>query len=333
MDRPDIPLNALRVFEVAMRQGSFTKAAIELRVTQAAVSHQIARLEDLLGATLFQRTSQGLVPTDEGRLLAPVLEHSFDAIGRVLDRLHGRRDVEVLNVGVNTTFALGWLTARLDGFCAAHPEIELRIATNNNRVEILREGLDMAIRFGTGGWTGHETVPLIEAPLSPLCAPGLAARLQDPADLGRAVLLRSYRNAEWPQWFAAAGIPAPPVTGPVFDSSVALAELAADGFGVALLPVAMFSRQIRQGRLTQPFATTVPAGRYFLAWPSERPQSRAMAAFTAWISDACRDAAAEAGQAGRAGQAGMGDGISCARMSSGAASAQSRSASSAGQRD
>ena len=153
--------------------------------------------------------------------------------------------------------------------------------------------------------------------------------------VGRAVLLRSYRNAEWPQWFAAAGIPAPPVTGPVFDSSVALAELAADGFGVALLPVAMFSRQIRQGRLVRPFTTAVSAGRYFLAWPSERPQSRAMAAFTAWISDACRDAAeaGRAGRAGRAGQAGMGDGISCARMSSGAASAQSRRASSAGQRD
>lgn len=297
MDRPDIPLNALRVFEVAMRQGSFTKAAIELRVTQAAVSHQIARLEDLLGTTLFQRTSQGLVATDEGRLLAPVLENSFDAIARTLDRLHGRRDVEVLNVGVNTTFALGWLMARLDRFRTAHPEIELRIATNNNRVEILREGLDMAIRFGTGGWTGHETLPLMAAPLAPLCAPVLATELRVPADLGRMVLLRSYRNAEWPQWFAAAGTTCPPVTGAVFDSSVALAELAAGGAGVALLPVAMFSRQIRDGRLSQPFATTVTAGRYFLAWPSDRPQTRAMAVFAAWMADACR-AASRAGTMG-----------------------------------
>ncbi|SDF59593.1 regulatory helix-turn-helix protein, lysR family [Salipiger thiooxidans] len=98
MDRPDLPLNAPRVFEVAMRQSSFTKAAIELRVTQAAVSHQVARLEDLLGAALFLRTSQGLVPTDEGRLPLPVLEHGFDAMARVLDRLGGRRDIEVLTV-------------------------------------------------------------------------------------------------------------------------------------------------------------------------------------------------------------------------------------------
>ncbi|QAX28193.1 LysR family transcriptional regulator [Leisingera sp. NJS204] len=284
MDRPDLPLNALRVFEVAMRQGSFTKAAVELRVTQAAVSHQIARLEDLLGVTLFLRTSQGLVPTDEGQRLFPVLEHGFDAMARVLDRLGGQRDVEVLKVGVNTTFALGWLMPRVDTFRQAHPEIDLRISTNNNRVEILREGLDMAIRFGTGGWTGHDAIPLTEAPLAPLCAPGLAARLRHPSDLGQVTLLRSYRSAEWPGWFEVAGAPCPMVTGPVFDSSVALAELAASGAGAALLPVAMFESFIAQGRLAQPFCVTFSAGRYYLAWPSDRPATRAMNAFSRWLS-------------------------------------------------
>lgn len=284
MDRPDLPLNALRAFEVAMRQGSFTKAAIELRVTQAAVSHQIARLEDLIGATLFMRTSQGLVPTDEGKMLFPALEQGFDAMARALDRLGGRRDVEVLKIGVNTTFALGWLMPRLDGFQAVHPEIDLRISTNNNRVEILREGLDMAIRFGAGGWTGHDTVPLIEASLSPVCAPGMAAHLRQPKDLHQFPLLRSYRNAEWPAWFAAAGAAAPPITGPVFDSSVALAELAAAGSGVALLPVAMFERHIKRGSLAQPFGVSVAVGRYYLAWPSDRPTTAAMHAFSRWLS-------------------------------------------------
>ena len=284
MDRPDLPLNALRVFEVAMRQGSFTKAAIELRVTQAAVSHQIARLEDLLGATLFLRTSQGLVPTDEGCLLFPVLEHGFDAMARVLDRLGTRRDIEVLKVGVNTTFALGWLMPRLEQFRRAYPEIDLRISTNNNRVEILREGLDMAIRFGNGGWTGHDAIPLMDAPLTPLCAPSLVSRLLHPTDLGQVTLLRSYRSAEWPGWFEAAGTPCPPVTGPVFDSSVALAELAASGAGAALLPVTMFESHIAQGRLAQPFGVTVSAGRYFLAWPSDRRVSPAMRVFSNWLS-------------------------------------------------
>ncbi len=283
MDRPDLPLNALRVFEVAMRQGSFTKAATELRVTQAAVSHQIARLEDLIGAKLFLRTSRGLAPTDEGRLLFPVLEQGFDAMSRAIERLNARRDIEVLQVGVNTTFALGWLMPRLDAFRRAHPRIDLRIATNNNRVEILREGLDMAIRFGTGGWTGHEVVPLIEAPLSPLCAPDLARQLLDPADLAQVTLLRSYRSAEWPDWFDAAGVACPAVQGPVLDSSVALAELAASGAGAALLPVAMFERYIAQGRLTQPFGVSVPAGRYYLAWASDRRATPAMTAFLHWL--------------------------------------------------
>ncbi|ARC87690.1 LysR family transcriptional regulator [Rhodovulum sp. MB263] len=284
MDRPDLPLNALRVFEVAMRQGSFTKAAIELRVTQAAVSHQIARLEDLLGVVLFLRTSQGLVPTDEGRLLFPVLEHGFDAMARVLERIGGRRDIEVLKIGVNTTFALGWLMPRLAAFAQAHPEIDLRISTNNNRVEILREGLDMAIRFGTGGWTGHDAIPLIEAPLTPLCAPAMAAHLLHPADLGQMTLLRSYRSAEWPGWFEAAGTACPPITGPVFDSSVALAELAASGAGAALLPVTMFESYIAQGRLAQPFGVTLSAGRYYLAWPSDRPATPGMRLFSGWLS-------------------------------------------------
>ena len=287
MDRQDLPLNALRVFEVAMRQGSFTKAAIELRVTQAAVSHQVSRLEDLLGTVLFLRTSQGLVPTDEGRLLFPVLGRGFDAMASALDQLGGRRNIEVLNIGVNTTFALGWLLPRIALFRNEHPEIDLRISTNNNRVEILREGLDMAIRFGTGGWTGHEAIPLIEAPLAPLCAPALTARLPHPADLAHMTLLRSYRNAEWTQWFDAAGTDCPALIGPVFDSSVALAELAASGAGVALLPVIMFESWIAQNRLAQPFGVAVSVGRYYLAWPSDRRVSPAMAAFSNWLSGKC----------------------------------------------
>lgn len=180
MDRPDLPLNGLRVFEAAYRQGSFTRAAIELRVTQAAVSHQVARLEDRLGVALFVRASGGLVPTDEGRALYPVLEHGFDAMARTLDRITGHRHIETLKIGVVTTFAVGWLMPRLPEFRRTHPAIDLRISTNNNRVEILREGLDMAIRYGTGSWTGLEADLLLDAPLAPLCAPSIAKYLTNP---------------------------------------------------------------------------------------------------------------------------------------------------------
>ncbi len=282
MDRPDLPLNGLRVFEAAVRQGSFTRAAIELRVTQAAVSHQVARLEDRLGVTLFLRTSGGLVPTDEARVLYPVLEHGLEAISRALDRITGHRHIELLKIGVVTTFGVGWLLPRLPEFRRAHPTIDLRISTNNNRVEILREGLDMAIRYGSGTWPGLSSELLVEAPLTPLCAPAVAEYLQDPDHLSRVVLLRSYRNDEWPRWFAEAGASCPPLTGPIFDSSLAMAEIASDGAGVALLPVDMFARRIAEGRLVQPFATMVSTGAYYLTWPADRASTPAMTDFARW---------------------------------------------------
>lgn len=283
MDRPDLPLNGLRVFEAAYRQGSFTRAAIELRITQAAVSHQVARLEDRLGVALFVRASGGLVPTDEARALYPVLEHGFDTMARTLDRITGHRDIETLKIGVVTTFAVGWLLPRLPKFRRAHPMIDLRISTNNNRVEILREGLDMAIRYGAGSWTGLEAELLVNAPLVPHCAPAIAENLTDPQHLGREVLLRSYRSDEWPRWFTEAGSTCPPLTGPMFDSSLAMADVAMEGGGVALLPVGMFTRRIADGRLVQPFATLLPGGSYFLTWPADRSPTPAMEDFRRWL--------------------------------------------------
>ena len=283
MDRPDIPLNGLRVFEVAMRQGSFTRAAIELRVSQAAVSHQIARLEDRLGAKLFLRTSGGLVPTDEGQALFPVLEHGFDAVSRALDRISGSRETEILKIGVVTTFAVGWLIPRLSSFQQAHPNVEVRISTNNNRVEILREGLDMAIRFGAGQWDGHDVEPLMDAPLAPVCSPEMSKRIVNTDDLGRETLLRSYRPNEWTRWFSDMGMTCPPMSGPVLDSSIALADLAEYGAGVALLPVAMFEHRIAEGKLVQPFTSSISAGQYYLTWPADRTLTPAMVDFTQWL--------------------------------------------------
>lgn len=267
-----------------MRQGSFTRAAIELRVTQAAVSHQIARLEDLLGTDLFLRTSAGLKPTEEALALFPVVERGLDAMARAVDRIAGRHSMEVLKIGSVATFALGWLLPRLASFQTTHPKIDLRLTTNNNRVDILREGLDMAIRFGSGNWPGTTALPLVAAPMSPLCAPSLAGRLGQPQALEQEMLLRSYRSDEWEAWFAAVGRPCPALAGPIFNSSIALAEVAAEGGGVALLPVAMFARQISAGRLVQPFAQTIDVGRYYLTYPADREVTPAMASFADWLA-------------------------------------------------
>ena len=202
--RPHLPLNALRAFEASARHLSFTQAAIELCVTQAAVSHQVKALEARIGCRLFRRLPRGLALTDEGLALLPTLVDSFDRIGALIDRIGEGKAREVLSLGVVSTFAAGWLVPRLRAFEAACAEVDLRLFTNNNRVDIAAEGLDYAIRFGDGAWHGTEAIRLMDAPLAPLCTPVIAARLSRPADLLRETKRRKSEQSQL-LWFAFAG--------------------------------------------------------------------------------------------------------------------------------
>jgi LysR family transcriptional regulator of beta-lactamase len=286
--RRHLPLNALRTFEASARLLSFTRAGLELRVTQTAISHQVKQLEDTLGANLFRRLPRGLVLTDEGLSLLPVLTDALDRIGAAIDRIEAKETREVVTVGCVATFATGWLLQRIDRFKRAHPYIDLRLMTNNNRVDIAGDGLDLALRFGDGSWHGTEAIHLLSAPLSPVCRPDVADRLRKPADLAQEFLLRSYRAEEWPLWFAVAGAPCPKIQGPIFDSSVAMAEAAARGVGVGLVPTAMFQNELMSGRLVRPFATVVPAGSYWLTWLKSKDMTPGMRAFRDWMLDALR---------------------------------------------
>jgi LysR family transcriptional regulator of beta-lactamase len=295
MDRAQLPLNALRAFDAAARHLNFTRAAIELCVSQGAVSHQVAQLERRLGTRLFHRLPRGLALTDEGQALVPVVADAFDRVAATLDQYADGRFRETLKVGVVGTFATGWLLPRLDAFARAHPAIDLRISTNNNRVDLAGEALDYAIRFGDGAWHGTHAEPLLAAPLAPLCTAAIAIRLKAPADLIPERLLRSYRADEWALWFAAAGVPPPVLRGPMFDSSALMAAAAAAGQGIALAPPAMFTRELAAETLVQPFALTIDAGRYWLTRLMSRTESDSMARFRGWLT---REIMGEPDQAG-----------------------------------
>jgi LysR family transcriptional regulator of beta-lactamase len=161
--------------------------------------------------------------------------------------------------------------------------VDLRIQTNNNRVDLAGEGLDFAIRYGNGSWRNTDAIQLFPAPLSAVCAPQIAERVSAPADLADEALLRSYQADEWPRWFAATGVACPAIKGTMFDSSVTMAEAAAQGAGVALLPVAMFERELSLGRLVQPFDTKVSIGGYWLTSLKSKAETDAMRAFRSWI--------------------------------------------------
>ena len=285
MDRAQLPLNALRAFEAAARHLNFTRAAIELCVSQGAVSHQVAQLERRLGTRLFHRLPRGLALTDEGYALVPVLAEAFDRVGATLDQYADGRFREALKVGVVGTFATGWLLPRLDAFNRANPSIDLRISTNNNRVDLAGEALDFAIRFGDGAWHGTHAEPLLAAPMAPVCAPAIAARLKFPAELVHERLLRSYRPDEWALWFGAVGAPVPVLRGPVFDSSALMASAATAGLGVALVPPAMFVRELASELLVQPFAVTINVGRYWLTRLMSRPENDPMRRFRDWLME------------------------------------------------
>jgi len=283
MIRPYLPLNALRAFEAAARHSSFKKAAIELRVTPAALSHQVKALEERLGAALFHRLPRGLALTDEGQALLPELRESFDRIALMIDRFDAGGGREVVTLGAVGSFALEWLLPRLGAFEAAHPEVDLRLSTNNNRVDIAEEGLDFAIRFGDGAWHGTDAELLFAAPLTPLCALEVAVRLSEPADLFRETLLRSYRVDDWPDWFHAADLEPPRLTGPMFDSAALMVEAARRGHGVALAPAILFSDALEAGAIARPFIIESGSDGYWLARLKSRPLSPAMTAFRDWL--------------------------------------------------
>jgi LysR family transcriptional regulator of beta-lactamase len=284
----ELSLNKLRAFDSAARHLSFTRAAAELCVTQAAVSHQVKALEEHLGAPLFRRTPRGLVLTDEGAALAPTVADAFGRIERGLHAIAEGGPREVLTVGVVGTFAIGFLIERLHEFREQAPFVDLRVMTNNNKVDLWSERLDFAIRFGDGAWRGVQADLLMKAPMSPLCSRHIAGRLRQATDLEKENLLRSYRLQDWPAWLNAAGAQEVTARGPVFDASGVMVQAAIMGQGVALAPPAMFQRELGTGQLVQPFEQQVDLGAYWITRLLSKELTPAMQSFLAWITEACR---------------------------------------------
>lgn len=283
--RHRLPLNALRAFEASARHLSFTRAGMELNVTQAAVSQQVRLLEEQLGLELFIRLPRGLALTDEGLALLPVLSRSFDQIESLLQQFDDGHYHEVLSISVVGTFAVGWLLPQLSKFSNLYPYIDLRIMTHNNVVNLAAEGVDFAIRFGEGLWPLAENIPLFSASHTVLCSEKMANRLTTPLDLKAHHLLRSYRKDEWEKWFLAAGLEPWRVKGPVFDSSRLMVEVALLTDSVALVPSCMFEHELSAGSLVQPFDISVTLGGYWLSRLKSKPCTPAMMIFRNWLLD------------------------------------------------
>ena len=294
------PLNALRTFEAAARHLSFSTAAQELFVTPAAVSHQIKHLEAYLGTSLFQRSHRSIVLTPEGQALAHTVGDVLRQLDTALDRTMSSPSCE-LRVTTMESLAAKWLAPRLHRFHRARPDIRVRISTSDAHLDFVREGLDVGIRYGPGGYAGVRYEPLMDASAFPVCAPSLMAEspypLAHPEDLRHHTLLHDESASgrpgvpSWSDWLEAAGANCVDAhRGPVFASIYLAQEAAIAGHGVAMGIAPLVEEDLRQGRLVRPFGTVSEnAYRFWMIRQAGQRAGAAEDAFCAWLSEEAAD--------------------------------------------
>jgi DNA-binding transcriptional LysR family regulator len=289
MTRTRLPsLTALRIFEAVARHLSFTKAAQELGITQAAVSRQVKALESELSVELLRRGAQRNELTDAGEILFAGVYKALGEIERSVERINGSGDRQILNVSVAPYFSAHWLTPRLISFMTRHPEIDLRLHHAYHPADHRREGIDLGINWGAGDWPGVTKEKILDGSLTPLLSPALLERigpLTDPAQLLGQTLLYEFDINHWKDWFEAADIAMPAgINSLRLSDSHALRRAAIDGHGVALFFAALAQEDLQAGRLVQPFARTIhPGYDYYLNYPAEDELTAKSKAFRRWL--------------------------------------------------
>jgi len=289
MPRQLPPLNTLRAFEAAARSLSFTLAAEELFVTQAAISHQIKTLESALGVSLFRRLNRGLMLTEEGQLLLPAVRTALETLRAGVERLRAQERSGRLTVSAMPSFVATWLIDRLQGFRQLHPDIDLRISASNALANFDRDDVDAAIRWGKGNYPGLAAVPILKEDVFPVCSPRLlklpGRPLKRPEDLKHHVLLHDDMAIDWRMWLKAAGVSGvDPDHGLWFNRSDHVLQAAVDGQGVALGRSVLAQHDLRKGRLVKPFALTLPVDyAYYFVCPEHAAGRPRVAAFRDWL--------------------------------------------------
>ncbi len=288
------PLSAVRVFEAAARRQNFTAAAAELGMTQAAVSYQIRLLEERLGMPLFARIKGRVSLTEAGRRIAPLVASAFEILGDAFSGLVAE-DQALLSISTAQTFATTVLAPRLGDFQIRHPDLAVRLSTDNRIVDFSTGEFHAAIRMGRGGWPGLRCHFLFRLNLSPICGAEFAAahRLDHPAQLLDLPRL-SPGDDWWNDWFALFGIAARDGAdqGLELDNQVMEANAVLSGAGIALMTPMFWRRDLAAGRLVQPFPDLYLSSRsYWLVYPEGRRNQAKIATLRDWMLAEVRDMA------------------------------------------
>jgi LysR family glycine cleavage system transcriptional activator len=292
MRRPMPPLNALKAFEATARHLSFSKAAAELHVTPAALSHQIRGLEDLLGLKLFFRRARAIELTDAARLIYPGIQAGFDSLRQAVDRLEPKRLDRVLVVSATPGLTAKWLAPKLYRFLDMHPDIDTRVSASSAYVNFVADGVDVGIRLSSGNHPDLYVERLSEEWLLPLCSPKLldgAHPLRSPKDLVHFTLIQVDLPGvvpTWSDWFQMAGVDHIDSTrGLRLNVADHALDAASESAGVVLAYKLVASRDIGLGRLIVPFGPEIPLpGRsYFFVCQKGHEKRAPVKAFRDWI--------------------------------------------------
>ena len=284
------PLTAIKVFEAAARRKSFTRAAEEIGMTQAAVSYQIKVLEERVGSPLFLRHARGVELTDTGAWFSRRASEALDILRDAYAEARGQGE-ETLVMSVIPTFAANFLAQRLGRFQLANPSIAVRVEMNTSLIDFAAEEADIGIRAGLGNWPGLKHHKLIPARFTPMLSPELAESIggvHEPSDLLKLPVIEP-NDPGWALWFKMAGIPDAEFTrhsNVRFDSQVLEANAAIAGLGVGILMPVFYREALAQKQLIMPFDLICDEGKsYWLVYPESRRNSPKIKAFRNWILD------------------------------------------------
>lgn len=290
MKRGRLPLTALRSFEAAGRHLSFSRAAEELFVTQAAISRQIRELETFLQQPLFVRYHRRVELTDAGQKLLGQLIKSFDDIDKRLSELAAKPAQSVVSVSVEPSLAASWLVPRLNRFRLLRPDIDVSLDVDPRLIDFRSDQAELALRFSahSTSWPRSEAERLAPVIDSPVVSPALLASgpaLACPADLRRYTLLHEESRQGWARWFEAAGAAedVAAARGPLLADAALSKQAAMLGHGVALGDLLLVREELVSGTLVKPFETNVVCGAYWLVAKSLRKLSEPAEAFADWI--------------------------------------------------
>ena len=300
MSRRIYPLNALRAYEASARHLSYVKASEELSVTPAAVSHQVKKLEEYLGLSLFRRRSRGLLLTESGQLLLTELREIFLRLDKAMEQVIDSDTRGTITLSVAPTFAVMWLIPRLQKFYVLHPDIDVRISTGLDLVDFQRDDFDAAIRLGSGQWFGLETIKLFDETVTPMCSPRLLEgpdALKSPDDLCKHPLLHNHsmdydpEAPTWDTWLKAAGASRVDASrGTHFSLPDHGLQASIDGAGVVLGWRSLAAPDIAAGRVVAPFDLVLPLGSsFYLAYPEAHAPRPNIAAFRNWLLQEVRE--------------------------------------------